>query len=178
MGKNLWTDDGDGEPIAVYAGFNDIDEARFIVSRIRQWVDTGGRRDEIAILYRVSAQSRVLEEALLTQGVAYRVYGGLRFYERAEIKNALAYCRLVANRDDDAAFERVVNLPPRGIGARTVDILRTEAKIRNESLWRATLAVIRSAHGRCARVRCTAQLRRADRRSRKRCPWPVAAGAD
>ena len=142
MGKNLWTDDGDGEPIAVYAGFNDIDEARFIVSRIRQWVEFGGRRDEVAILYRVSAQSRVLEEALLSQGVAYRVYGGLRFYERAEIKNALAYCRLVANRDDDTAFERVVNLPPRGIGARTVDILRTEAKTRNESLWAATRRVV------------------------------------
>ena len=142
MGKNLWTDDGDGEPIAVYAGFNDIDEARFIVSRIRQWVDSGGRRDEVAILYRVSAQSRVLEEALLSQGVAYRVYGGLRFYERAEIKNALAYCRLAANRDDDAAFERVVNLPPRGIGARTVDILRTEAKSRNESLWAAMCRVV------------------------------------
>ena len=142
MGKNLWTEDGDGEPIDVYAGFNDIDEARFIVSRIRQWVDSGGRRDEVAILYRVSAQSRVLEEALLAQGVAYRVYGGLRFYERAEIKNALAYCRLVANRDDDAAFERVVNLPPRGIGARTVDILRAEAKERGESLWAATRRVI------------------------------------
>ena len=142
MGKNLWTEDGDGEPIDVYAGFNDIDEARFIVSRIRQGVEVGGRRDDIAILYRVSAQSRVLEEALLAQGVAYRVYGGLRFYERAEIKNALAYCRLIANRDDDAAFERVVNLPPRGIGARTVDILRTVAKERGESLWAATRRTI------------------------------------
>ena len=142
MGKNLWTEDGDGEPIDVYSGFNDIDEARFIVSRIRQWVDSGGRRDEVAILYRVSAQSRVLEEALLAQSVAYRVFGGLRFYERAEIKSALAYCRLVANRDDDAAFERVVNLPPRGIGARTVDILRTEAKSRSQSLWAAALRVI------------------------------------
>ena len=142
MGKHLWTDDGDGEPVAVYAGFNDVDEARFIVLRIRQWIDSGGRRDEIAILYRVSAQSRVLEEALLTQGVAYRVYGGLRFYERAEIRNALAYCRLAANRDDDAAFERIVNLPPRGIGARTVDMLRTEAKGRNESLWAAALRVV------------------------------------
>ena len=142
MGKNLWTEDGDGEPIDVYAGFNDIDEARFIVSRIRQWVDSGGRRDDIAILYRVSAQSRVLEEALLAQGVAYRVYGGLRFYERAEIKNALAYCRLIANRDDDAAFERIVNLPPRGIGARTVDLLRTGAKERGESLWAATRRAI------------------------------------
>ena len=142
MGKNLWTEDGDGEPIDVYAGFNDIDEARFIVSRIRQWVEAGGRRDDVAILYRVSAQSRVLEEALLAQGVAYRVYGGLRFYERAEIKNALAYCRLIANRDDDAAFERVVNLPPRGIGARTVDILRAGAKERGESLWAATRRTI------------------------------------
>ena len=156
MGKNLWTDDGDGEPIAVYAGFNDIDEARFIVSRIRQWVETGGRRDEVAILYRVSAQSRVLEEALLSQGVAYRVYGGLRFYERAEIKSALAYCRLVANRDDDAAFERVVNLPPRGIGARTVDTLRTEAKTRNESLWSASLRVIEE---RTAGARASGALR-------------------
>ena len=142
MGKSLWTEDGDGEPIDVYAGFNDIDEARFIVSRIRQWEEVGGRRDDIAILYRVSAQSRVLEEALLAQGVAYRVYGGLRFYERAEIKNALAYCRLIANRDDDAAFERVVNLPPRGIGARTVDILRAGAKERGESLWAATRRAI------------------------------------
>ena len=142
LGKNLWTEDGDGDPIAVYAGFNDIDEARFIVSRIRQWVDTGGRRDEVAILYRVSAQSRVLEEALIAQGVAYRVYGGLRFYERAEIKSALAYCRLARNRDEDAAFERIVNLPPRGIGARTVDALRAEAKQRGESLWAAALRTI------------------------------------
>ena len=142
MGKNLWTEDGDGEPIEVYAGFNDLDEARFIVSRIGQWVETGGRRDEVAILYRVSAQSRVLEEALITQGVAYRVFGGLRFYERAEIKNALGYCRLVANRDDDAAFERIVNLPPRGIGVRTVDALRAEARSRGESLWAAATRVI------------------------------------
>ena len=142
LGKNLWTEDGDGDPIAVYAGFNDIDEARFIVSRIRQWVDTGGRRDEVAILYRVSAQSRVLEEALIARGVAYRVYGGLRFYERAEIKSALAYCRLARNRDEDAAFERIVNLPPRGIGARTVDALRAEAKQRGESLWAAALRTI------------------------------------
>ena len=140
MGKNLWTEDGDGEPIAVYAAFNDIDEARFVVARIRQWIETGGRRDEVAVLYRVSAQSRVLEEALLAQGVAYRVYGGLRFYERAEIKNALAYCRLAANRDDDAAFERIVNLPPRGVGARTLDTLRGEARRRSGSLWTAALA--------------------------------------
>ena len=156
MGKNLWTDDGDGEPIEVYAGFNDVDESRFIVSRIMQWVASGGRRDETAILYRVSAQSRVLEEALLAQGVAYRVYGGLRFYERAEIKNALAYCRLAANRDDDAAFERIVNLPPRGIGARTVDTLRTEARQRGESLWAATNRMV--AEGR-AGARAAGALR-------------------
>ena len=156
MGKSLWTEDGDGEPIDVYAGFNDVDEARFIVARIRQWVDSGGRRDEVAILYRVSAQSRVLEEALFSQGVAYRVYGGLRFYERAEIKNALAYCRLVANRDDDAAFERVVNLPPRGIGARTLDILRAEARERGESLWAAARRVIASG---MASARATGALR-------------------
>ena len=161
MGKNLWTEDDDGEPIDVYSGFNDIDEARFIVSRIRQWVDSGGRRDEVAILYRVSAQSRVLEEALLSHSVAYRVFGGLRFYERAEIKSALAYCRLVANRDDDAAFERVVNLPPRGIGARTVDILRTEAKSRSQSLWAAALRVIdeRTAGARaCGALRSFVEL--------------------
>ena len=137
MGKNLWTEDADGEPIAVYAAFNDIDEGRFVAARIQQWTDTGSRREDVAILYRVSAQSRVLEEALLAQGIAYRVYGGLRFYERAEIRNALAYCRLAVNRDDDAAFERIVNLPPRGIGARTIDLLRAEAKRRSESLWAA-----------------------------------------
>ena len=142
MGKNLWTEDGDGEPVSIYAGFNDIDEARFVAARIRQWIEGGGRRDEIAILYRVSAQSRVLEEALLTQGIAYRVHGGLRFYERAEIRSALAYCRLAVNRHDDAAFERVVNLPPRGIGARTMDTLRTEATGRGTSLWAAALRVI------------------------------------
>ena len=142
MGKNLWTEDGDGEPVSIYAAFNDIDEARFVAARIRQWSESGGRRDEVAILYRVSAQSRVLEEALLAQGIAYRVYGGLRFYERAEVRNALAYCRLAVNRNDDAAFERVVNLPPRRIGARTMDILRTEATGRGTSLWAAALRVI------------------------------------
>ena len=142
MGKNLWTEDADGEPIAVYAAFNDIDEARFVAARIQQWGDAGGRHEEVAVLYRVSAQSRVLEEALLSLGIAYRVYGGLRFYERAEIRNALAYCRLAVNVDDDAAFERIVNLPPRGIGARTIDVLRTEANRRSESLWAASLRVI------------------------------------
>ena len=170
MGKNLWTDDGDGEPIAVYAGFNDIDEARFIVSRIRQWVDTGGRRDEVAILYRVSAQSRVLEEALLSQGVAYRVYGGLRFYERAEIKNALAYCRLVANRDDDRRI-REGRQPP---APRHRRAHRGHPAHRSEDPERIALGgdtqSDRRAHGRCAGVRRAARLRGANRRSRERLP--------
>ena len=142
LGKNLWTKDGDGEPVSIYAAFNDIDEAQFVATRIQQWVEEGGRREEIAILYRVSAQSRVLEEALLTHRIPYRVYGGLRFYERAEIKNALAYCRLAVNRSNDVAFERVVNMPPRRIGARTVDLLRTEATGKGTSLWLAALWVI------------------------------------
>ena len=137
LGKNLWTSGSDGDPVFLYAAFNDVDEARFVVGRIAQWVDDGGRRDEVAILYRVSAQSRVFEEALLASGVPYRVHGGLRFYERAEIKNALASLRLVANRDDDAAFERIVNVPPRGIGARTVDAVRLTARDQRESLWQA-----------------------------------------
>ena len=137
LGKNLWTSGQAGDPVYLYTAFNDVDEARFVVGRVQQWVEDGGRRDEVAILYRVSAQSRVFEEALLAGAVPYRVHGGLRFYERAEIKNALGYLRLVASRDDDAAFERVVNVPPRGIGARTVDSIRAAARERGESLWRA-----------------------------------------
>jgi DNA helicase-2/ATP-dependent DNA helicase PcrA len=145
LGKNLWTDDAEGELIQIYSAFNDVDEARFMVGRVQQWVEHGGRRDEVAVLYRVSAQSRVFEEALLGSGVPYRVHGGLRFYERAEIKNALAYLRLVANPDDDTAFERVVNVPARGIGARTVDTLRECARAHSESLWRAALRLTESA---------------------------------
>lgn len=145
LGKNLWTDGSNGDPVFLYRAFNDIDEARFIVGRIQQWVDEGNRRDDVALLYRVSAQSRVLEEALLATGVAYRVHGGLRFYERAEIKNALAYLRLVANRNDDTAFERVVNTPTRGIGARTVDAVRLAARDQGISLWRAGEALIENA---------------------------------
>ena len=137
MGKNLWTSDAKGEPISLYTAFNDLDEARFVVGRIQQWVESGERRDEVAVLYRVSAQSRVFEEALMATSTPYRVHGGLRFYERAEIKNALAYLRLVANRHDDASFERVVNLPPRGIGTRTVQLLRDAARHTQDSLWSA-----------------------------------------
>ena len=142
LGKNLWTDGSDGEPVYLYRAFNDIDEARFVVGRIQQWIEEGNRRDEVALLYRVSAQSRVLEEALLATGVPYRVHGGLRFYERAEIKNALAYLRLVANRNDDTAFERVVNTPTRGIGARTVDAIRLAAREQGLSMWDASQALI------------------------------------
>ena len=142
LGKNLWTDGARGEPVQLYAAFNEIDEARFVVSRITQLVEEGARRDEVAILYRVSAQSRVFEEALLIAGMPYRVYGGLRFYDRAEIKDALAYLRLIANRDDDGAFERVVNTPTRGIGARTVDTLRIGARERQRSLWQIAREVV------------------------------------
>ncbi len=137
MGKELWTDGARGEPISVYSGFNDLDEARFIVDTIREKVEEGTNRREIAILYRSNAQSRVLEETLIRQGVPYRIYGGQRFYERLEIKNALAYLRLLLNRDDDASLERVINVPARGIGTRTVEVLRTRARQTEVSLWQA-----------------------------------------
>jgi DNA helicase-2/ATP-dependent DNA helicase PcrA len=140
LGKNLWTQDGEGEPIRRYAAFNEVDEARFVVERIRRYsVDQGYRRDECAILYRTTAQSRLFEEALINAQIPYRVYGGLRFFERAEIRDALAYLRLVANPDDDAAFERVVNTPTRGIGERTLELLRTHAREARVSLWQAAL---------------------------------------
>ena len=142
LGKRLWTSDREGDPIYAYSAFNDLDEARFICNRIQQWVEEGERRTDVALLYRVSAQSRVLEEALLSSGIPYRVHGGLRFYERAEIKDSVAYLRLIANRGDDTGFERVVNTPTRGIGAKTVDILRTRARTDGTSLWRAARAVI------------------------------------
>ncbi|MFC2991794.1 DNA helicase II [Halomonas tibetensis] len=137
MGKDLWTAGSRGEPISVFSGFNDLDEARFIVDTIREKVEEGFNRREIAILYRSNAQSRVIEESLIRQGVPYRIYGGHRFYERLEIKNALAYLRLLLNRDDDASLERVINVPARGIGTRTVEILRIRARESGVSLWQA-----------------------------------------
>ncbi|MCC5881499.1 MAG: DNA helicase II [Halomonas sp.] len=137
MGKELWTAGARGEPISVYAGFNDLDEARFIVDSIKEKVDEGYRRRDVAILYRSNAQSRVLEETLIRQGMPYRIYGGHRFYERLEIKNALAYLRLLLNRDDDASLERIINVPPRGIGTRTVEQLREHARLTSVSLWQA-----------------------------------------
>ncbi|GAA5524658.1 DNA helicase II [Microbulbifer aestuariivivens] len=137
LGKELWTRGEEGEPISLYAAYNEQDEARFIVERIQDWVRDGQRRDSVAILYRSNAQSRVLEEALLREQVPYRIYGGQRFFERMEIKNALSYMRLIANRDDDTAFERVVNTPTRGIGARTVDAVRGYAREHGCSMWQA-----------------------------------------
>ncbi len=141
IGKELWTDSGDGEPIDLYAAYNEMDEARYIVERARQWVRDGGSYNEVAVLYRSNAQSRALEEVLLSEQVPYRVYGGMRFFERAEIKDALAYLRLLSNRNDDAAFERAVNTPTRGIGDRTLDEVRREARAQGISLWEATMLV-------------------------------------
>jgi DNA helicase-2/ATP-dependent DNA helicase PcrA len=145
LGKTLWTEGGSGDPIAVYAAFNEQEEAHFVVERIKQWVAEGGARREAAILYRSNAQSRQFEERLLALGVPYRVYGGLRFFERAEIKDALAYLRLVASRHDDPSFERVVNTPTRGIGAKTVDLVRGLARAERCSLWQAAELLGRDA---------------------------------
>jgi DNA helicase-2/ATP-dependent DNA helicase PcrA len=142
MGKNLWTEGSDGEPIRVYAAFNERDEADFVVGRIRQWVTQGNNRSEAAVLYRSNAQSRVLEEAFFNAQIPYRVYGGLRFFERQEIKDALAYLRLMENRADDPSFERIVNTPTRGIGARSIDIVRSYARANACSMWRAAGACI------------------------------------
>ena len=142
MGKNLWTEDGQGDLIQLYAAFNELDEAHYIVERIKDRVDKGGLRQECAVLYRSNAQSRVLEEALIQHSVPYRVYGGLRFFERQEIKDALAYLRLISNKTDDASFERIVNVPTRGIGNRTLDCVRDYARTNGVSLWQATHAVV------------------------------------
>ena len=141
MGKNLWTEGAEGEPIRVYSAYNERDEADFVVGRLRDWSDQGNPRADAAVLYRSNAQSRVLEEALINAGLPYRVYGGLRFFERAEIKDALAYLRLISNRDDDSSFERVVNRPTRGIGARTVESLRSYGRANACSMWRAAGAL-------------------------------------
>ncbi len=137
LGKELWTDVGEGEPIQLYAAFNEYDEAEFAINRIREHLDGRCSHSDIAILYRMSAQSRVLEETLIRARIPYRIYGGLRFFERQEIKDAMAYLRLLNNRDDDVSFERVVNTPARGIGATTVEKLRGYAREQGLSLWSA-----------------------------------------
>lgn len=135
LGKELWTDGEEGEPLSLYTAFNEQDEARFVVDQIEDWVRDGNRRSEAAILYRSNAQSRVLEEALIRSGMPYRIYGGQRFYDRLEIKNALAYARLINNRDDDTAIERVINTPTRGIGNKTIDTIRDFAREHQLSMW-------------------------------------------
>ncbi|MDP9141488.1 MAG: UvrD-helicase domain-containing protein [Pseudomonadota bacterium] len=138
LGKELWTDVGEGEPIQLYAAFNEYDEAEFAINRIREHLDGRCAHSDIAILYRMSAQSRVLEETLIRARIPYRIYGGLRFFERQEIKDAMAYLRLLNNRDDDVSFERVVNTPARGIGATTIEKLRVYAREQGLSLWNAS----------------------------------------
>lgn len=140
LGKQLWTAGDDGERIALYAAYNEQDEARFVIERIREYIDEHGDAKDCAILYRSNAQSRNFEEQLIQRDIPYRVYGGQRFFDRAEVKDALAYLRLTANRHDDAAFERAVNTPPRGIGDRTLDVLRRRARGEATSMWEAALA--------------------------------------
>lgn len=137
LGKKLWSNGGQGDLISLYGAFNDLDEARFIINQIKQGLKKELRPNEVAVLYRSNAQSRVLEEALISAQIPYRIYGGLRFFERAEIKDALAYLRLIANRNDDPAFERIVNTPTRGIGDQTLQMLRLEARSQGISLWQA-----------------------------------------
>jgi len=142
LGKNLWTSGEEGERIPVYAAFNDVDEARYMAERIKEFIAQGKMHSEIGVLYRSNAQSRVLEEALLRTGIAYRIYGGQRFFERAEIKNALSYVRLIANHKDDVAFDRIVNTPTRGMGDKTLDVIRTYAREHNLDLWSASEAIL------------------------------------
>jgi DNA helicase-2/ATP-dependent DNA helicase PcrA len=137
MGKELWTEGSEGTPIELYAAWNDREEGRFVIDRIQQAANKGMSYADMAILYRSNAQSRVFEELLITRGIPYRVYGGQRFFDRAEIKDALAYLRLVNNRNDDASFERVVNTPTRGIGERTLDLVRQRARQQDVTLWQA-----------------------------------------
>ena len=138
LGKELWTASGDGDPILLHDAYNEVEEARFVADRSHEWIDGGGSPDEVAVLYRSNAQSRPLEEAFLRADIPYRIYGGLRFFERAEIKNALAYMRMMNQRHSDVAFERIVNLPARGIGPKSVDAVRALARERGVSLWQAT----------------------------------------
>ena len=142
MGKNLWTEGNQGEPISIYAAFNEQEEARFIASRITDWHQQGNAYKDCAILYRSNAQSRVLEEFLLQRQIPYRIYGGLKFFERAEVKTTLAYVRLMYNHQDDAAFERIVNVPARAIGPKSVEIIRQRARENNSTLWEAAEQIV------------------------------------
>jgi DNA helicase-2/ATP-dependent DNA helicase PcrA len=139
LGKNLWTEGDAGDPITLYAAFNEQDEAYYIARQIKKlWLEEGRRAKDVAVLYRSNAQSRVLEEQLIAAQIPYRIYGGLKFFDRAEIKDSLAYLRLIANRNDDAAFDRIVNVPTRGVGNQTVNLLREAARDHTISLWQAS----------------------------------------
>ncbi len=153
LGKTLWTAGGEGTPIEIYAAGDERDEALHAITRIERWIAEGGSAQDAAILYRSNAQSRVFEETLIARGIPYRVYGGLRFFERAEIKDALAYLRLAVHRDDDTAFERIVNTPPRGIGERTLEAVRAHARIHRVSLWQASRALAQGEDALNARAR-------------------------
>lgn len=142
MGKELWSAGEEGSLIRVYEAFNEIDEARYVCNQMEAWCEQGGSRNDIAVLYRSNAQSRVMEQALMQANIPYRVYGGLRFYDRAEIKDVLSYLRLLTNREDDAAFERAYNHPPRGIGQKTADTIRNIAKQQEISLWQAAQKMV------------------------------------
>ncbi|MBL4681889.1 MAG: DNA helicase II [Pseudomonadales bacterium] len=144
LGKELWTDKGDGDSINLYAAFNEIDEARYIVARIKDWNTQGNNFKEAAVLYRSNAQSRVLEEAFLRAQIPYRIYGGQRFFDRLEIRNALAYMRLISHRDADASFERVINMPTRGIGDKSVQMIRSLARGNDISMWQAARNIVAS----------------------------------
>lgn len=154
LGKDLWTEDDAGEKISIYTAFNEIDEARFIAGRIAEWRKNDGSLDDVAILYRSNAQSRLMEEALIQAQLPYRIYGGLRFFERQEIKDALAYLRILNNRDDDAAFERVINTPARGIGNQTLSLVRDAARSLDCTLWQACQHMMQNEglKGRSAKV--------------------------
>lgn len=154
LGKDLWTEDDAGEKISLYTAFNEIDEARFIAGRIADWRKKDRSLDDVAILYRSNAQSRLMEEALIQAKLPYRIYGGLRFFERQEIKDALAYLRLLNNRDDDAAFERVINTPTRGIGNQTLSLVRDAARSLECTLWQACQQLVKNEQlkGRSAKV--------------------------
>jgi DNA helicase-2/ATP-dependent DNA helicase PcrA len=142
MGKELWTEGDEGEAIVSYGASNDLEEARYVVEHIENWLTAGHARDSVAILYRSNAQSRVFEEKLMQAGIPYRVYGGLRFFDRAEIKDALAYMRLISNLNSDAAFERIINQPTRGIGNKTLEMIRAQAREQDQSLWLAARTLI------------------------------------
>ncbi len=141
LGKELWSDGDEGNKILLYAAFNERDEAKYIVERIKEAIKEGKRPIDLAILYRSNAQSRVLEEALLQESLPYRIYGGQRFYDRLEIKNAMAYLRLARSTQDDTAFERIINVPPRGIGAKTVEQIRYHAREQGSSMWESAITL-------------------------------------